>query len=106
VISGCSTGFGRALVQALLEQDYRVIATARKLSSIQDLQQAGAAILELDVTVSPEKFVEFAQQAIKIQWVSGLWRTLFVNLIFDACSGRVDVGQAACSGAVSACKKC
>ncbi|MGL5832059.1 MAG: SDR family NAD(P)-dependent oxidoreductase [Waterburya sp.] len=37
LITGCSTGFGRALAQALLEHGARLIATARKPEQLQDL---------------------------------------------------------------------
>ncbi len=39
LITGCSTGFGRALAEAALAQGDRVIATARNVSKIQDLEQ-------------------------------------------------------------------
>lgn len=53
LITGSSTGFGRALAEAALAQGDRVIATARKVSQIQDLEQKyprTAKAIRLDVT--------------------------------------------------------
>lgn len=53
LITGTSTGFGRALAQAALAQGDRVIATARNVSQIQDLEQKysqTAKAFRLDVT--------------------------------------------------------
>lgn len=66
LITGCSSGFGRDLVLAALSHGYRVIATARKLEAIQDLEQEGAAILRLDVTDSPEALEVFAKEALAV----------------------------------------
>ena len=52
-ITGCSTGFGRELAKQLLENDYRVVVTARDVSKIRDLteiNQRNALALPLDVT--------------------------------------------------------
>jgi NAD(P)-dependent dehydrogenase (short-subunit alcohol dehydrogenase family) len=54
-ITGCSTGFGRDLVTLLLEQGYRVVATARdvtKLTALVAGQEDHALALPLDVTDS------------------------------------------------------
>lgn len=52
LITGCSSGFGRILVERLLERNQQVVATARQLDSIRDLEAKGAKIFELDVTDS------------------------------------------------------
>lgn len=50
-ITGCSTGFGRALAEHVLKLGYRVVVTARQTAKINMLKQYGAAlILPLDVT--------------------------------------------------------
>jgi 3-hydroxybutyrate dehydrogenase len=52
-ITGCSTGFGRELTEAVLERGGRVIATARNLKSLDDLggqHQSNLLKLQLDVT--------------------------------------------------------
>lgn len=48
LITGCSTGIGRATALLLSEQGYDVVATARDLSTIEDL--GVAARIQLDVT--------------------------------------------------------
>lgn len=50
LITGCSTGIGQALAQAFLKNGDRVIATARRLDSLNELKNAGAFIIKLDVT--------------------------------------------------------
>jgi short-subunit dehydrogenase len=52
-ITGCSTGFGRELAKQLLENNYRVVVTARDASKIQDLVEINkdnSLALALDVT--------------------------------------------------------
>ncbi|OIR02360.1 3-oxoacyl-[acyl-carrier-protein] reductase FabG [mine drainage metagenome] len=50
-ITGCSTGFGRELVRAVLAQGHRVAATARSPASLEEFSgHAAALILPLDVT--------------------------------------------------------
>ena len=51
-ITGCSTGFGRELAKYLLENDYKVVVTARNTSQIDDLisiNKENAFGLKLDV---------------------------------------------------------
>jgi NAD(P)-dependent dehydrogenase (short-subunit alcohol dehydrogenase family) len=48
LITGCSTGFGRALAELLLERGENVAATARRAEVLEDLD--GALTLKLDVT--------------------------------------------------------
>lgn len=49
LITGCSTGIGRATAERLAEHGYTVYATARKLSAIEDLADRGCKLLALDV---------------------------------------------------------
>ncbi len=42
-ITGCSTGFGRELAKQLLENDYRVVVTARDVNKVQDLVEINSA---------------------------------------------------------------
>jgi len=64
LITGTSTGFGRDLTLAALKRGDKVVATARSLSKIQDLRDAGADILELDVTSPIEKLHQAAKEAV------------------------------------------
>ena len=50
LITGCSTGIGRATAKYLAARDLTVYATARKVDSIKDLEEHGCKVLQLDVT--------------------------------------------------------
>jgi NAD(P)-dependent dehydrogenase (short-subunit alcohol dehydrogenase family) len=50
LISGCSSGIGRASALQLARSGWTVYASARRLESIADLAQAGCRTLALDVT--------------------------------------------------------
>jgi NADP-dependent 3-hydroxy acid dehydrogenase YdfG len=50
LITGCSTGIGRAVAEALIARGHIVYATARKPETLDDLKAKGAHVLALDVT--------------------------------------------------------
>ena len=50
LITGCSTGIGRATAAQLAGKGWNVYATARRLDAIEDLREAGCKLLALDVT--------------------------------------------------------
>ena len=50
LITGCSTGIGRATAERLAKNGWTVYASARKPETIEDLEQAGCKTLALDVT--------------------------------------------------------
>jgi short-subunit dehydrogenase len=52
LISGCSSGIGRALVSEFAEKKFHVIATARKPEMIKYMESENISICQLDVTDS------------------------------------------------------
>ena len=66
LITGCSTGFGRALANELLSIGYRVALTARNIADIQDLVSVypdTAIAIMLDVTV-PQQIIDAVKTTI------------------------------------------
>lgn len=50
LVTGCSSGIGRATVRAFQDADWRVYATSRDEADVADLDEAGCGTAELDVT--------------------------------------------------------
>ncbi len=50
LITGCSSGIGRATAEHLAQKGWPVYATARRLESVQELEGKGCQVLALDVT--------------------------------------------------------
>lgn len=58
LITGCTSGFGELFVKEALSRGDKVIATGRRaLTRLKPLEELGAAILDLDVSL-PEKEVK------------------------------------------------
>jgi NAD(P)-dependent dehydrogenase (short-subunit alcohol dehydrogenase family) len=71
LITGCSTGIGRATAERLAKNGHTVYASARRLDSISDLEAHGCRLLELDVTdeasmAAAVKAVEDAEGAVGV----------------------------------------
>ena len=66
LITGCSSGFGAALVKEVLGRDFAVIATARNPDKISQLKDAGASVLALDVTKPLDDLKQVAEEAHNI----------------------------------------
>ncbi|CAD6586846.1 MAG: hypothetical protein CYPHOPRED_003690, partial [Cyphobasidiales sp. Tagirdzhanova-0007] len=66
LITGTSSGLGHHLALESIKAGYRVIATTRRRIDVPDLVEAGASIIELDVTISEAQIREFAAEAIAI----------------------------------------
>ncbi|EMT69517.1 Putative oxidoreductase yusZ [Fusarium odoratissimum] len=66
-ITGCSSGFGEALVRQLRSAGDNVIATGRNADTkLSHLKETGAAILDLDVSSSPEDIKSKVEEAWSI----------------------------------------
>ncbi len=63
LITGCSTGIGRATAERLAGAGHTVYATARRLESIADLEAKGCRTLALDV--NDEESMEAAVDAVE-----------------------------------------
>ena len=65
LVTGCSTGIGRATAERLSQKGHTVYATARRLETLDGLEQSGCKPLTLDVTDegSMAKAVNTVQEA-------------------------------------------
>ena len=67
LITGCSSGIGRGIAKAALQKGYQVVATARRLETVQDLtaaypQRALAAALDVTKPDSIRKALQAAEE--------------------------------------------
>ncbi|QFU81231.1 SDR family oxidoreductase [Natronorubrum aibiense] len=65
LITGCSSGIGRATATAFLENDWQVFATARNTDDIAALEEAGCTTLALDVT-DPEQVARVVERTVEL----------------------------------------
>ena len=67
LVTGTSSGFGEQYVHSILAKGDRVIATARRgHDRLQKLRDAGAAILDLDVTAPQAELDAIVKKALSI----------------------------------------
>jgi NAD(P)-dependent dehydrogenase (short-subunit alcohol dehydrogenase family) len=71
LITGCSSGIGRATADQFARKRWTVYASARNLDSIRDLEASGCRLLSLDVTSEPSmreavQAVERAEAAVGV----------------------------------------
>jgi NADP-dependent 3-hydroxy acid dehydrogenase YdfG len=69
LITGCSTGFGRAAAVELTERGHDVVATARRAESIEDLEVAARLVLDVDVDASVSHAVDAAGE-LEREWAN------------------------------------
>ncbi|RTE71140.1 hypothetical protein BHE90_014465 [Fusarium euwallaceae] len=66
LVTGCSSGFGRIFAQQILSRGDHVIATARRVETLDDLNKAGASVMKLDVTDDQDIITAIVQKAMSI----------------------------------------
>lgn len=66
LVSGCSSGFGEQFAYSILRRGDQVIATSRDLEKLKNLERAGAATLQIDITDSQQNLRDKVTQAISI----------------------------------------
>ncbi len=69
LVTGASAGFGRAISERFLRDGYRVIATARRMEPLRELQQKyGDAVLPVSLDVRDEQAVAAMAQSLPEVW--------------------------------------
>ncbi|KAH6869052.1 hypothetical protein B0T10DRAFT_611659 [Thelonectria olida] len=63
LITGCSSGFGRCLIPAVLARGDKVIATARQISDLSYIDDENVKVLSLDVTATQDELHRKALEA-------------------------------------------
>lgn len=67
LITGCTSGIGKALAEAVLAKGDLVVATARApLDRLAALKDAGALILEFEVSAGQEVVNDVVQRALDV----------------------------------------
>jgi NAD(P)-dependent dehydrogenase (short-subunit alcohol dehydrogenase family) len=64
LITGCSTGFGRALAELVIARGWRVVATARDVATLASLPGSEDRVLRLPLDVTNDEQIEAAVAAV------------------------------------------
>lgn len=88
LITGCSSGIGKALALEAKQQGYRVFATARKEADLAQLQQLGLETITLEMT-NPDSI---KQALLQLQQQAGRLDILVNNAGFGAIGPVLDAG--------------
>lgn len=91
LITGCSSGIGKALALEAKQQGYRVFATARKEADLAQLQQLGLETIALEMT-NPDSV---KQAVLQLQQQAGRLDILVNNAGFGAMGPVLDAGAEA-----------
>ncbi|MBV2182222.1 MAG: SDR family NAD(P)-dependent oxidoreductase [Castellaniella sp.] len=69
LVTGASAGFGRAISERFLRDGYRVIATARRMEPLRELQRKyGDAVLPVSLDVRDEQAVAALKESLPQAW--------------------------------------
>lgn len=66
LVTGCSSGIGKAFIETILKRGDLAIATARDVKQLDHLKALGAETLQLDVTDSREVLESKVQAAVRV----------------------------------------
>lgn len=90
LITGCSSGIGKALALACVDAGYNVIATARKIESISDLHsQHPSSLTTLQLDVTDNRSIE------KVVQKAGVVDILINNAGYGAMGAMLDISNEA-----------
>jgi NAD(P)-dependent dehydrogenase (short-subunit alcohol dehydrogenase family) len=76
LITGCSTGLGRALAQAVLAAGHNAVVTARNAAAVEDIAAAHpetGLVLPLDVTNTAQKRTTATSGVCSTRTFSARW---------------------------------
>lgn len=90
LVTGCSTGIGRATADLLRSRGYRVIATARKEEDLADLVREGFEVVQLELRES--KSVQLATGKV-LEITNGRLYGLFNNAAYGQAGAVEDLSR-------------
>ncbi len=90
LITGCSTGIGRACALRMHEMGFAVIASARTLEQVDELRRLGLTAVRLDVA-DQESITYGVQEALRLAGNQGI-RGIFANAGYGQAGALEDIG--------------